>query len=140
MARRRLSLLAAVLLGAGLLSACSEPSNAPTEFNDQTQANFIATCTGNWEGSGTTLAQTDTCQCAYDAVVAEYADNFAGFQELDNQLRSNPEAMPQNLKDAFAQCPGWGGAGTTGMSEAQGTTTVPRAAPTAPTGTGTSTP
>lgn len=124
------------------LTACSTPSNAPTEFNDQVQTNFVDTCTGNWEGSGTTLASSETCQCAYTVVTGHYqgADGFTQFSELDNQLRSDPNAMPQDLKDELSSCPGWAGGGSPsgesqgGESQAGSTTSLPASAPTAPTG------
>ena len=136
MARRRLPLLGALALGVVLVvSGCTQPSNAPTEFDDQVQSNYLSTCAGDFEGSGTSLASSESCQCQYTVVTGYYQDDFTGFQEMDNELRSNPEAsLPDDLVDELSRCPGWAGGGEPSPST---TTTAPSAAPTAPTTDGT---
>jgi hypothetical protein len=80
------ALLAAVALLAG---ACSQ-KNTPTAYDDVTQTQFLAGCTGNTSdnaqpgntandgnGTPTTLASQSACQCAYNWLVLNVPYNDA---------------------------------------------------------------
>ena len=129
--RARRSVLA--LLGLVALTGCGVPSNAPSAYDEQVEANFLLGCTGDvpeTDGSTTTLASDDQCGCAYDVFVAmvPYDDDardqeqFAGypadaptFRDVDGNVDGDPEEfnkLPQDVRDALAACED-GGAPTT---------------------------
>ena len=111
MTRRALSLVT-IAFGLLALAGCADPPNAPTEFDAQVQENFVAVCTGDWEGSETTLAPRDTCTCAYEVLVERYEGDFEAFAQLDQDLRSDQSAFPADLEaEMSSRCPGWGGSG-----------------------------
>lgn len=152
--RSRRGLLASVAVGAVLLAGCAGPTNAPTTYDDNVQASFLATCTGNVgtvDNTTTTLASTTYCQCALAAYIANvpYDDNarndskYAGFpsdadtfSKMDSELKSNPAEPPDGakktlelMKPKLAECPKTGETtGTTPGSVPSGTvpgSTVP---------------
>lgn len=119
---------------AGLLAlaGCTQPSNAPTEYNDTTRANFLAGCTANYAGSGTTLASSGTCECMYDVVTQNLS--IQDFTTLNDELKKNKDTpIPDKVKQGWAACPGWGAA----PGATSGGVVGPAPAGTAPTGSGT---
>jgi hypothetical protein len=89
--RRRRAPLLFVLVGAvALLAGACNQSNTPTAYDDTTQKQFLAGCTGNTSDDAetgntqnasddppTTLASQDACQCAYDWLVINVPYNDA---------------------------------------------------------------
>ena len=79
---RRAPLLLVLVAAVALLAGACNQSNTPTAYNDVTQKNFLAGCTGNTSDNAepgntsnagnqppTTLASTGACQCAYNWIV-----------------------------------------------------------------------
>lgn len=107
--RRRSAWGIVALIGLVVLGACTNPSNAPTEYNDVTRANFMAGCTANYAGSGTTLAPPSTCECMYGVVTSELSINE--FTSLNDALKSDKNAaIPDKVKQGWQACPGFGAA------------------------------
>lgn len=153
--RVRISIVALGLAGL-VLAGCNVPSNDPTSYQDQndlTQRNFVAGCTGAdpiVDGTTTTLAQANVCECQYAVFVAKvpYSDSdkgkpqyagYAGktFLEINAELKrdgtklNDNSVVPQAVRDALNQCvsnptsatlpPGFS-TGTTGSAGGTGTT------------------
>ena len=125
------------MVGLLALAGCTQPSNAPTEYNDTTRSNFMAGCTGTYAGSGTTLAPSGTCECMYTVVTANMS--IQDFTTLNDNLKKDRNtAIPDPVKKGWEACPGYGAkagssAGGVAGPVAPGTT----AAGTATTGTAT---
>lgn len=98
-------LFAFVVAGALILAGCNQ-SNAPTEYNALTQTNFMQGCTGNFPGSGTTIASNTFCECAYQVFVKDVP--IATFDQLNNDLKTDQNKIPDNVKADLQKCPGWG--------------------------------
>lgn len=102
-------------MASGVLAGCTEPSNAPTAYDDQTRANFVNGCTGGYRGSDTTLAAQSTCECAYNWLVDNVS--ISDFNAISNSLRSGPSNVPDEQKAVWDRaqqelpntCPGWAG-------------------------------
>jgi hypothetical protein len=128
-----------------LAAACKQPDNTPQGYNDTTATNFVHGCTG--EGSGTSLGSKSACECAYTWVTEHvpesktdletHPDKYPNYQtdgptfiSINNKLKTDPNSLPDEVKQGIAQAcasQGWkveGGSST-------GT------APLAPTGTST---
>ena len=88
--RRRAALLFALLAAVALLAGACSQKNTPTAYNDVTQTQFLAGCTGNTsdnaqpgntandgDGPATTLAPQSACQCAYNWLVLNVPYNDA---------------------------------------------------------------
>jgi hypothetical protein len=101
----RLSLLLFTLSGALVAVGCA-PNNNPTAYNETTQANFMEGCTGNFPGSGTTLASNTYCECAYQVFVKNMS--IDDFNKLNSELKDDQSKLPQNVQTGLQQCPGWG--------------------------------
>lgn len=116
--RRRAGLGAAAVAGLLALAGCTQPSNAPTEYNATTQSNFMAGCTGTYAGSGTTLAPSGTCECMYTVVTSNLS--IQDFTTLNDNLKKDRNtAIPDNVKKGWEACPGYGakaGSSTGGVS------------------------
>lgn len=127
----------AALALAGLLLAGCAQGNEPTAYDETTQANFIQGCTG--EGTGTTGASSDYCECAYgyfvdnvpfDAEAAKEAGlpEDPNFVAVNDALEKADDAMPESLEQAIAAA--------CGTSDQPGPDTGgPTTSSTAPTGT-----
>ena len=106
------------MVGLLALAGCTQPSNAPTEYNDTTRTNFMAGCTGTYAGSGTTLASSGTCECMYTVVTSNLS--IQDFTTLNDNLKKDRNtAIPDNVKNGWAGCPGYGakaGSSTGGLS------------------------
>lgn len=121
--------LAALGVATMVLVACGVPSNEPTSYADQnglSYKNFIAGCTGAdpiVDGTTTTLAPSNICECQYAVFVANVPYNdtdktkseYAGYQgntflEINNQLKrdgnkfNDTSVVPQPVKDKLNQC------------------------------------
>jgi len=128
-----------IIVGAVLLAGCNVPSNAPEAYDEQVERDFLIGCTGGLgevDGTTTTLARPDDCQCAYDVFVATvpYDDEaradpaFAGYPEgspvftsLDKDLGSDPsaiEGLPASVREELAACIG-GGTGPTPVASGE---------------------
>ena len=125
------------MVGLLALAGCTQPSNAPAEYNDTTRSNFMAGCTGTYAGSGTTLAPSGTCECMYTVVTANMS--IQDFTTLNDNLKKDRNTtIPDPVKKGWEACPGYGAkagssAGGVAGPVAPGTT----AAGTATTGTAT---
>ncbi len=113
--------VAALAVAAGaFVAGCTGPSNAPTAYDDQTRANFLAGCTGGHRGADTTLASQSTCECAYLWFVENVS--ITDFNAIANGLRSGPDGVPGEQKAVWDRaqselpniCPGWAGGTVTG--------------------------
>ncbi|MCX7620455.1 MAG: hypothetical protein N2037_06375 [Acidimicrobiales bacterium] len=112
---RRRRVLSLAVVASGFLAGCTHPVNDPTAYDDQTRANFVAGCTGNFTGSGTTLAAQSTCECAYNWFVDNVS--ISDFNAVSNGLRSGPDNVPDAQKAVWeraqrelpAICTGWVG-------------------------------
>jgi hypothetical protein len=101
----------AVLAVAGLLLAGCNQGNQPTAYDEVTEDNFIQGCTG--EGTGSTGADPDYCQCAYryfvdkvpfDADAAKEAGlpEEPNFVQVNDALKQADDAMPESIEQAIA--------------------------------------
>ncbi len=88
--RRRTALLFALVAAVALLAGACSQKNTPTAYDDVTQTQFLAGCTGNTsddaqpgntandgDGPATTLAPQSACQCAYNWIVLNVPYNDA---------------------------------------------------------------
>jgi|tagenome__1003787_1003787.scaffolds.fasta_scaffold20297218_2 hypothetical protein len=88
--RRRSALLFALVAAVALMAGACAQKNTPTAYNDVTQTQFLAGCTGNTsddaqpgntandgDGPATTLAPQSACQCAYNWIVLNVPYNDA---------------------------------------------------------------
>lgn len=88
--RRRAPLLFALVGAVALLAGACNQSNTPTAYDETTQKQFIAGCTGNTSDDAetgntqnagddppTTLASQGACQCAYEWLVINVPYNDA---------------------------------------------------------------
>lgn len=92
--RRRLVVASAVV--AVLLTGCaSVPSNTPTDYDDVTQANYLAAC----EAAGRSASD---CQCYYDGIVENVA--FEDFKDFEDQVKDDPTAVPGAYEDIVDDC------------------------------------
>lgn len=118
---RRVAALGLVVALMVLAAACGQ-SNTPQTYDAVTQNNFIQGCTGASTGASTTttLASTDLCQCMYTvttgAIPMSSQDQkergggktfatYTGktFQQINDELKSNPHAVPADLQAAWAK-------------------------------------
>ncbi len=107
--RRRAGLGVAAVAGLVALAGCTQPSNAPTQYDDTTRANFMAGCTADYAGSGTTLASSGTCECMYSVVTTNLS--IQDFTTLNDALKKDKNApIPDSVKQGWAACPGYGAA------------------------------
>ena len=109
------------VLAIALLAGCRS-DNTPTAYNDQVQASFVQTCTGDVPVDGTTIAisSNNYCQCAYTQFVnlvpynkddqtnrdgGNAFKNYSGkvFTDIENDLKDEPNkfndnsVVPQNV-------------------------------------------
>ncbi len=130
MPRSRSPFLVALVVVLALVGAgCKQPSNTPSAYDSTTQSNFLHGCTG--EGSGTSLASQDACQCAYDWLVqnvpynatnastpttistntGDVSQNFltdlpdgTTFSSINSAVTGNPSgAVPPQVSDGLAK-------------------------------------
>jgi len=150
MSRSRTPFLVALVASLALLGAgCKQPSNTPSAYDSTTETNFVHGCTG--QGSGTTLASQDACQCAYDWLVqnvpynstnqqtpttiatanGEISQNFinlddATFSSINSAIASNPDSVPQAVQNGMAKaCAPRGWKQPQGSSSGGPTTSAP---------------
>ncbi len=91
---RPLAVAAGLAAAAALMGACADD---PRGYSDATEAVFLEVC-----AAGLTAGGTDVCQCAYDEVVDRYS--FAEYEELDRELRDDPEAVSPELQRIVLDC------------------------------------
>ena len=122
--RRRVALLFALLAAVALLAGACSQQNTPTAYDDVTQTQFMAGCTGNTsdnaqpgntenDGNGpdTTLAPTDACQCAYNWIVLNVPyndankDNPATIDGIGTQNFTYTDKTFQSINDDLADNP-----------------------------------
>jgi hypothetical protein len=128
MPRSRTPFLVALVAAIALLGAgCKQPSNTPSAYDSTTESNFVHGCTG--QGSGTTLASQEACQCAYDWLVQNVPYNSANeqapttiattnggdisqsfinldgatFSSINNGISANPDSVPPAVQDGLAK-------------------------------------
>lgn len=113
MARRRdlrsvfvVGILALAVIAAGCSSSSDPDDWAQAEAEGNVRQNFMRSCTeANVEGSDFTDQQaTDYCECAYSEMMEHFADDFAGFKDLESDLRNDPTAIPIEVERLFEQC------------------------------------
>ena len=124
----RRSFATALLVAGFALSGCSVPSNAPTEYDAQTEENFLLGGTKSAPEAGdydpdaptdVTTVPTSECQCRYDWIVEHipydsdqrhndpaFADyDGPTFESLDDDAGAG-DALPKNILDDLAEaCP-----------------------------------
>jgi hypothetical protein len=93
----RLRPLCVVTISLGLVATgCGDRS--PSEYSDETEEQFMASCVPSLGES-----ERDVCRCAYDEIRGQLS--FEEFQELDEQLRDDPDAeLPDDVVDLVAAC------------------------------------
>jgi hypothetical protein len=90
---RPLSVVVSLLLVA---AGCGDRS--PTDYSDETEEQFMASCVPSLGES-----ERDVCRCAYDEIRSQLS--FEEFEELDEQLRDDPDAeLPDDVVDLVAAC------------------------------------
>jgi hypothetical protein len=136
--RRRVPALVAGLTLLVVVAAGCHQDNTPQFYNSLTKDNFVQGCVGG--STGTTLASSSLCGCMYQVVTsmvpASSADEKANpkkysgysgpnFQQLNSLVKSNPQKVPTQLQDAWAQqCSNEGYTGTTATTSSGGPTTT----------------
>lgn len=94
---RAASLLALVLL-ALVAAGCSQSSD-PTTWDDalaerNVERNFVAACVEADDGATSDeQALVDYCECSFEELQETFADDFGRFKDVDDALRSQPEAI-----------------------------------------------
>jgi hypothetical protein len=137
--RRRAPLVVAGFALLLLVATGCHQDNTPQFYNSLTKDNWVQGCIGG--STGTTLATSSLCDCMYTVVTgmvpASNADakanpkkygNYTGpnFQQLNSQVKSNPNKVPSDLQDEWARTcasEGYNGTTTTTTSTGGPTTT-----------------
>ncbi len=125
--RRRAPMLVAGFALLLLVATGCHQDNTPQFYNSLTKDNFVQGCIGG--STGTTLASSSLCDCMYTVVTgmvpASGADEKANakkysgytgpnFQQLNSQVKSNPNKVPSDVQNAWAKdCGSEGYVGTT---------------------------
>jgi hypothetical protein len=128
-AGRRAGLAASVALLVVLAVGCHS-DNTPTAYGPDVQASYSQACTGNVgeiEGTTTTLATSNYCDCTYNVFVnnvpfneddkknrdnGQAFANYSGkdFVDIENDLKDNPNditntsVVPQDVQDKLSGC------------------------------------
>jgi hypothetical protein len=108
---KRLRLAGAALVLAALVAGCSNPSNAPTEYDDTTRSNWLQGCTKVAViGTSTTVLgeglSEEVCGCAYDWMVQNVP--FDQFKDLNSEVADTPDAVPVQIIEGIREaCPGF---------------------------------
>jgi hypothetical protein len=126
-ARRRAPLVVSGFALLLLVATGCHQDNTPQFYNSLTKDNFVQGCIGG--STGTTLASSSLCDCMYTVVTgmvpASGADekantkkygNYNGpnFQQINSQVKSNPNKVPSDVQDAWSKsCGSEGYIGTT---------------------------
>ena len=153
--RRRTAQVLAVLGLVAVLGVACHPDNTPNSYtaqNNLVQDNFVQGCTG--EGTGTTLAPTNGCNCAISWIIANvpyddankktpttvqgpngdisqtFDSGYEGdtFKQIDSGLANNPGNLPQSNQDGIGSAcasQGWKVPASSG-SQGGGPTTIPQ--------------
>lgn len=122
--RRRAALLFVLVAAVALMAGACSQENTPTAYDDVTQTQFMAGCTGNTsdnaqpgntenDGNGpdTTLAPTDACQCAYNWIVLNVPyndankDNPVTIEGIGTQDFTFTDETFQSINDDLANNP-----------------------------------
>ena len=137
-ARRRAPLVVAGFALLLLVATGCHQDNTPQFYNSLTKDNFVQGCIGG--STGTTLASSSLCDCMYTVVTgmvpASGADekantkkygNYNGpnFQQINSQVKSNPNKVPSDVQDAWSKS-----CGSEGYTGTTATTAQPTGGPT----------
>jgi hypothetical protein len=90
--------LALALIVGVLVAGCRQPSNSPTAYGDVAQANFVHGCTQAGRG-------VKSCSCAYGVLSGPSGVPFDEFKKIDQNLATNPAALPDSVKAKLSVCP-----------------------------------
>lgn len=102
---RLLASVAAAVFTALVLAGCGQET--PTDYSDAVEQNFLTQCVGtDADNEGFDDDEVDElrdeCECAYDTFQREL--EFDDFKELDTEVRSDLEALPDNVYDQLLRC------------------------------------
>jgi hypothetical protein len=92
--------LAGLVVG-GILFLRDSDDAPPTEYDQQIEDDFMATCTADADQLGFTQSG-EFCQCAYDGI--SEAIPFDRFLEIDAALQSDPSAVPDEVDRIRTSC------------------------------------
>lgn len=102
---RRLPALVAVVL---LAAACT-PQGDPTEYGEEVEDNFRASCEAEARAEEGLSAEeaADYCRCAYEGMVAEVPfETFRDFDQAQGKVEEGerPPAPPESILDVTTAC------------------------------------
>ena len=105
-----------------VMAACG--NDTPTEYNADSEKNFVESCTDQ-------TGEEDVCQCAYDGFVRDIP--FDRFQRIDQRLQDDPEGnLPDDFIEIYTDCVVEFGGGSAGTTPVIPTTTTTTSIPTPP--------
>ena len=102
--------------GAILLAACGDE---PVRDRAATERMFLETC-----APGGQPAQVAVCRCAFEHLTADLSDEE--LQDLDQQVRGDPEELPDDVVEAALACASEPLTPPTSKPEDESTTTTTR--------------
>ncbi len=103
------------------VTAAGCTDSRPDGYGAAVEALFVKGCAEPAEGQA---LPEDVCRCAYERI--KDAVPFEEYERLDEQLREDPEDIPDEVVDAFAACSGEQETTTTTSTRPSSTTTTRR--------------
>ena len=101
---RPAAVLAAVVLGLGLLAGCAG-QRAPGDYSDTVERNFLKGCTATAVGDDASFDAEQYCQCTYDALSADEGGvDFDTFKKVNDDQVEKPAALPKAFKAIAEDC------------------------------------